>query len=866
MAENSKKLHIAVFPWLAFGHMIPYLELSKLIAQKGHKISFISTPRNIDRLPKLPPNLTPFLNFVKLPMPHVEKLPENAEATIDLPYEQVKYLKLAHDALEESMAKFLEDSDIDFILFDFASYWIPSIASKFNIPTGYFSIFIAAVLGFIGPEPGLNNDYEIRMTPVEYTVPQNGFRLKPQLLSSFRSFENLRSFHEGEEENIADIILVGDIHRKPVFPMGQLPTTKYEDDNTKIDAWREMKLWLDEQEKGKVIYVAFGSEAKPSQNELTELSLGLELSGLPFFWVLRTKRGESDDELIQLPEGFEERTKGRGIVCTSWAPQLKILSHDSVGGFLTHSGWSSVVEAIQFEKSLVLLTFLADQGINARLLEEKKMAYSIPRNDQDGSFTSDSVAESLKLYFPWLAFDHMIPYLELSKLIAQKGHKISFISTPRNIDRLPKLPPNLIPFSNFVKLTIRHVKKLPENAEATIDLPYEQVKYLKLAHDALKESVTKFLEDSDIDFILFDFASYWIPSIASKFNIPTGYFSIFIAAVLGFIGPEPGLSNAYEIQKTPEEYTVPPKWVPFETTVAFKLFEGEEENISDIFRIFKAVELSDFLLVRSCSEFESEWLKVVRDIHRKPVFPVGQLPTTTEAKPSQNRYQVKMNSLSYHSGKRNSVHEYWAPQLKILSHHSVGGFLTHSGWSSIVEAIQFEKSLVLLTFLADQGINARLLEEKKMTYSILRDDRDGSFTRDSKVKYLKLAQDGLKKPMAKFLEDSTPDFVIFNFASYLVPSIASKFNIPIMSYFSIFTVAYLVTFKVFEVLRIYEDCKDGLSCSEFEPGWLKVVEDIHQKSVIPVGQLPMTSYEDDNTKIDVWREIKLWLDKQEKEK
>ncbi|KAH0711392.1 hypothetical protein KY289_007351 [Solanum tuberosum] len=68
MAENSKKLHIAVFPWLAFGHMIPYLELSKLIAQKGHKISFISTPRNIDRLPQLPPNLVPFLNFIKIPL------------------------------------------------------------------------------------------------------------------------------------------------------------------------------------------------------------------------------------------------------------------------------------------------------------------------------------------------------------------------------------------------------------------------------------------------------------------------------------------------------------------------------------------------------------------------------------------------------------------------------------------------------------------------------------------------------------------------------------------------------------------------------------------------------------------------------
>ncbi|KAH0775585.1 hypothetical protein KY290_006996 [Solanum tuberosum] len=389
MAENSNKLHIAVFPWLAFGHMIPYLELSKLIAQKGHKISFISTPRNIDRLPKLPPSLVPFINFVKIPLPHVEKLPKNAEATIDLPYEQVKYLKLAQDELKEPMAKFLEDSVPDFILFDFTSYWVPSIASKFNIPTGYFSIFIAAYLGFTGPVPGLNNNYEIRMTMEEFTVSPKWVPFGTAV--AFKEFELLRIYEgckDGEEENIYDISqwlkVVEDIHPKPVIPVGQLPMTSYEDDDTNIDAWREIKLWLDKQEKGKVIYVAFGSEAKLSQNELTKLSLG-------------TKRGEYDDELIQLPEGFEERTKGRGIVYTSWVPQLKILSHDLVGGFLTHAGWSSVVEAIQFEKPLVLLTFLADQGINSRLLEEKKVAYLISRNDWDGSFTRDAVVESLSL-------------------------------------------------------------------------------------------------------------------------------------------------------------------------------------------------------------------------------------------------------------------------------------------------------------------------------------------------------------------------------------------------------------------------------------------------------------------------------------
>ncbi|KAK2977861.1 hypothetical protein RJ640_003912 [Escallonia rubra] len=421
---GNTKLHIAMFPWLAFGHMIPYLELAKLIARKGHKISFISTPRNIDRLPKLHPTLKPFITFVKLPLPHVQNLPENAEATTDLPYDKVQYLKIAYDLMQDSMTKFLEDSTPDWVFYDFAPYWLGPIASKLNIHTAYFSIMIAASLGFVGPTSVLKGEGDDQRKPEEYTLVPNWvpfpttvkFRLYEvmRILDSFTGNESgvtdtyrlgasiegcdvlaLRSCSEFEPEWLQ--VLEG-LHGKPVIPVGQLPPAPYDDgDGDKKGAWTEIEAWLGKQPKGSVIYVAFGSEAKPTQDELTEIALGLELSGLPFFWVLRTKLGSSDTELIELPDGFEERMKQRGVVYTSWAPQLKILSHDSVGGFLSHSGWSSVVEAVVLERALILLTFGADQGLNARLLEEKKMAYSIPRDERDGSFTRDSVAESLRL-------------------------------------------------------------------------------------------------------------------------------------------------------------------------------------------------------------------------------------------------------------------------------------------------------------------------------------------------------------------------------------------------------------------------------------------------------------------------------------
>ncbi|CAL5365140.1 unnamed protein product [Camellia sinensis] len=313
----------------------------------------------------------------------------------------------------------------EWVIYDFAPYWLCPIASKLGISRAYFSIFIAASLCFLGHAPalmGLTPDH--RTKPEDFTLPPKWVPFESTV--AFRLFEINRVFDDvttGDDENIPATYRVGatiegcnvlavrsshefepewlkllqEIHQKPVIPVGQLPPILNSGDYDDNDEWKAMKEWLDKQSKGSVVYVAFGSEAKPSQAEVTEIALGLELSKLPFFWALRTRRGLADTDVVELPDGFEDRMKGRGVVWTSWVPQLKILSHDSVGGFLSHSAWSPVVEAIQFEKALILLTFLAEQGLNARLLEEKKMGYSVPRYEQDGWFTRDSVSESLRL-------------------------------------------------------------------------------------------------------------------------------------------------------------------------------------------------------------------------------------------------------------------------------------------------------------------------------------------------------------------------------------------------------------------------------------------------------------------------------------
>lgn len=127
--------------------------------------------------------------------------------------------------------------------------------------------------------------------------------------------------------------------------------------------------------------------------EIHELAFSLELSRLPFIWILRKPQGVDSSEL--LPPCFAERTLNQGVVLLGWAPQLEILSHQGIGGCLFHSGWGTIIESLGNGLPLVLLPMVSDQGLNAKLLVEKGVGYEVPRNG-DGSFSREVVAESVR--------------------------------------------------------------------------------------------------------------------------------------------------------------------------------------------------------------------------------------------------------------------------------------------------------------------------------------------------------------------------------------------------------------------------------------------------------------------------------------
>lgn len=165
--------------------------------------------------------------------------------------------------------------------------------------------------------------------------------------------------------------------------------------------------WLDDQPSGSVLFVCFGSGGTLSHSQLNELALGLELSGQKFLLVARSPNNElanaaylsdqsHDNPLAFLPEGFEERTKGHGLVVPSWAPQAEVLSHGSTGGFLTHCGWNSILESIVHGVPLIAWPLYSEQRMNAVLLVEDLKVALRPKANKKGLVSREEIAKVVK--------------------------------------------------------------------------------------------------------------------------------------------------------------------------------------------------------------------------------------------------------------------------------------------------------------------------------------------------------------------------------------------------------------------------------------------------------------------------------------
>ncbi|KAI3806485.1 hypothetical protein L1987_22392 [Smallanthus sonchifolius] len=414
--------HIIMLPFMAQGHLIPFLELAHQILHHNPSftITIANSPLNINYLRSAianHPSPPSQIHLKSLPFNTSDHgLPPNSENTDGLPLSQIIKLFHASAALETPFRVFINDvvsrSPLVCIISDIFMGWANGVAKSFGIAnysfttggaygtTAYCSIWLNLphrnlVDGGTHdefPVPGFPESCRFTITQLhQYLRAADGKDewsrfFQPQISLSLQS--NGWLCNTVEEMESMGLEVLRNYIKLPVWCMGPLLPSKMlknnSDSGSGIIGQRSGKQpgiqpekcieWLDSHPVGSVLYISFGSQNTISETQMMELAKGLEESKKPFIWVIRPPIGfdlKGDFQPDWLPIGFEDRIGKQGLVVRDWAPQLEILCHRSTGGFLTHCGWNSVMEGLSQGVPLIGWPLAAEQGYNAKMLVEE---------------------------------------------------------------------------------------------------------------------------------------------------------------------------------------------------------------------------------------------------------------------------------------------------------------------------------------------------------------------------------------------------------------------------------------------------------------------------------------------------------------
>ncbi|CAL5209141.1 unnamed protein product [Lathyrus oleraceus] len=424
----DKRIHIAVVAGVGYSHLVPILQFSKLLVHLHpyfHVTCFIPTlgsPPTASKtiLQTLPSNIN--CTFLPPVDPKDLSLPQGSALALQLQLTVNHSLQSIHQALKSLT---LTTRFVALVVDSFATEAL-DLAKEFNMlsyvyfPSGVTAL--SSYLNFLKLDKETSCEYRDLPDAIQIPgcVPIHGRDLVDQAqdrssqsykfllrrVERFRLFDGVivNSFLEIEKGPIEAMTEEGS-ENPPLYAVGPIiqMQTKYGDDANRL---LECLSWLNKQQPCSVLYVSFGSGGTLSQEQIYELALGLELSDHRFLWVVRSPSSAANtaylspqnevDPLKFLPSGFSERTKEKGLVIPSWAPQIQILSHSSIGGFLTHCGWNSTLESVVHGVPLITWPLFAEQRTNAVFLSEGLKVGLRPRLNKNGIVEKDQIAMLIK--------------------------------------------------------------------------------------------------------------------------------------------------------------------------------------------------------------------------------------------------------------------------------------------------------------------------------------------------------------------------------------------------------------------------------------------------------------------------------------
>ncbi|CAO2830613.1 unnamed protein product [Amaranthus hypochondriacus] len=421
-------MELVFIPTPGMGHLLSTVNMAKLILQRDHRFSifiiiinspmsfstvnsFIDSQKRENQYPTrlifhtLPPLSNPpdpssptfFQTFRDLQKPLVkqaveERIREGSPKLSGFILDMfcTDMIDIADEFQVPSYVFFTSGANLLNVLFHFQSLADDQgidISAEFDDPNTEFAI------------PGFVNPLKEKYLPAVMVDKERGSAMLIKHAKGLRKSKGIliNTFVELETigtDALFDLVAKGNI--PPVYPVGPILELGKNSTSGSHQDYISIMKWLDDQPCSSVVFLCFGSMGSFDADQVKEIANGLEKSGYRFLWSLRkpppegkfAKPSEEGTFEDALQEGFMERTAERGKII-GWAPQVSILEHSAIGGFVSHCGWNSTLESMWFGVPMATWPLYAEQQLNAFLLvKELGLAIEI-RMDYRRDFSSN---------------------------------------------------------------------------------------------------------------------------------------------------------------------------------------------------------------------------------------------------------------------------------------------------------------------------------------------------------------------------------------------------------------------------------------------------------------------------------------------
>ncbi|KAG6396311.1 hypothetical protein SASPL_142459 [Salvia splendens] len=312
-----------MFPFLAHGHISPFLELAKKLSSRNFQIYFCSTSINLDFIKQTLNKDSSYNNsnvgieLVELHLPSLPQLPPKFHTTKNMPPHLHPLLMQALQNSTASFSTLLSDLSPDLLIYDLFQPWSAKIAAAEGIPAVFFFTGGAAAGSFMHHwhSHGSFDDFPFQQLSLREHEKKGLYASK-----KFVKVENGdQGFLFGVFELSCDVVLIkssrgiegkymdylSTLGGRKLIPTG--PLIAHGGGDGGGDG--EIMEWLSKRERGSTLYISFGSENFLNEKEMAEIARGLEMVGVSFIWVARRHGGEG---AAGVPEGFAERVGGEG--------------------------------------------------------------------------------------------------------------------------------------------------------------------------------------------------------------------------------------------------------------------------------------------------------------------------------------------------------------------------------------------------------------------------------------------------------------------------------------------------------------------------------------------------------------------------